>query len=491
MPIQDNYLRLPLASILINRPSRQRRELSVEDLKDDISKRGVLSPILVHQEPSGEFTLVFGERRLTASRELGLVDIPARLSNGLSPVELEIIELQENIKRTDLPWQDNVRAVERIHRLFLSLDEDWTQKETSRSVSLSEGIVSRYLMVAGRMEDEFISSAGTVNAAEAIIKRRDSREQGDALAEMLEGGIGLSPSHSVSEHSADETIRQVYVVPTDENGVVLAPSDKGTVDYSSRSDFVRLAPALPGFAFDSILCEDMTTWLPTYTGRKFSLIHVDLPYGVGLFSANGLTTGPSRSQMGQPEGQPYDDSPELYKDLVLSLAGNIDKIMSVSSHIMFWFSNKWDIESWTREAFARLSPSISWNRFPLIWLKSDNAGIAASPNYEPRHIYETCLVGSRGKRPIVRLVSDAYSAPTDKSIHVSAKPEPMLRHFMQMFVDENTTMFDPTCGSGSALRAAEDLGAKFVLGLERDAKMVELASRELKLARMKRKASGG
>jgi len=44
----------------------------------------------------------------------------------------------------------------------------------------------------------------------------------------------------------------------------------------------------------------------------------------------------------------------------------------------------------------------------------------------------------------------------------------MLRHFMEMFVDENTTLLDPTCGSASALRAAESLGARHVLGLEKD-----------------------
>ena len=35
-----------------------------------------------------------------------------------------------------------------------------------------------------------------------------------------------------------------------------------------------------------------------------------------------------------------------------------------------------------------------------------------------------------------------------------------------MIVDEYTNMLDPTCGSGSALRAAEALGASRMLGLE-------------------------
>jgi tRNA G10 N-methylase Trm11 len=35
-----------------------------------------------------------------------------------------------------------------------------------------------------------------------------------------------------------------------------------------------------------------------------------------------------------------------------------------------------------------------------------------------------------------------------------------------MVVDENTRLLDPTCGSGSALRAADRMGAASVLGLE-------------------------
>jgi DNA modification methylase len=58
---------------------------------------------------------------------------------------------------------------------------------------------------------------------------------------------------------------------------------------------------------------------------------------------------------------------------------------------------------------------------------------------------------------------------------MSEKPEPMLRHFFGMLVDENTILLDPTCGSGSALRAADSLGARAVLGLERNPEFAGLA----------------
>jgi DNA modification methylase len=50
---------------------------------------------------------------------------------------------------------------------------------------------------------------------------------------------------------------------------------------------------------------------------------------------------------------------------------------------------------------------------------------------------------------------------------MSEKPINMLTKFMEMFVDENTTMLDPTCGSGNAVRAAQNRGAASVLGLEK------------------------
>ena len=77
-------------------------------------------------------------------------------------------------------------------------------------------------------------------------------------------------------------------------------------------------------------------------------------------------------------------------------------------------------------------------------------------------------MATRGSRQIVKVVADVYSGATYKRYHPSAKPEQMLKHFFTMLVDEHTRLLDPTCGSGTALCAAEDLGAQEVLGLESD-----------------------
>jgi DNA modification methylase len=163
-----------------------------------------------------------------------------------------------------------------------------------------------------------------------------------------------------------------------------------------------------------------------------------------------------------------------------ALCSNLDRLCTESAHIMFWFSMhhyQKTIDYFHKHSDFRLDP------FPLFWHKSDNKGLLPDPQRGPRRIYETCLFGSRGDRLIVTAKANACSKPTDGEQHISTKPEPVLRHFFEMFVDESTNMLDPTCGSGTALRAAEGLGAQHVLGLEINPEFAEDAQLSLGAAR--------
>jgi DNA methylase len=110
-------------------------------------------------------------------------------------------------------------------------------------------------------------------------------------------------------------------------------------------------------------------------------------------------------------------------------------------------------------------------------------GMMPDSDRGPRRIYETCLFGTRGDRLIVKPVSNATDKPTDTSIHPSAKPKKVLDYFFGMFVDEYTSMLDPTCGSGTSIRAAEALGAERILGIEIDKDFVVEAEQALRRMR--------
>jgi hypothetical protein len=206
------------------------------------------------------------------------------------------------------------------------------------------------------------------------------------------------------------------------------------------------------------LCEDFHEWAPKYSGTPFNFIHCDFPYGV---SADKHDQGQAAAQGG------YEDSFHVFEHLLATLSQSMDNVVAESAHLMFWFSM--DYYQFTLEELTRMGWRV--NHFPLIWFKNDNTGILPDPNRGPRRVYETAFFASRGDRKLTGrgAVGNVCAWPgRDKSLHMSEKPVGMLKHFMGMAVDEFSRVFDPTAGSGNALKAATALGAEQVLGLERD-----------------------
>lgn len=405
-----------ISSISVDRVARQRKEVGdVSELASSIYRRGLIHPIVI----ANDLSLVAGERRLAACKLLGWTHIAAQYTDDLSAADLRAIELEENIKRLDIPWQDNCLAVIEYHELRLSEDPTWTQEKTGEAIGVAHNTVFSQIKIAEeiRKGNSQIIEAPKYSTARGIIERKEER----AKAAELE-------------------------------------------------DFDKIAAPIAAPKAESILSADFLKWAPVYDGPRFNLIHCDFPYGI---DADQHVQGGHHTHGG------YADTEEHYWQLVRCLNDNVDRLAAQSCHLVFWFS------MWFYDPTMQALEAAGWDidPFPLIWLKSDNVGIIPDPERGPRRIYETALFGSRGDRRIVRSKSNAYAAPTVRDIHMSIKPEPVLRHFFEMFVDENTLMLDPTCGSGSSLRAAESLRAKTVVGLEFNPEFADRARQELDRAR--------
>lgn len=399
---------LPISSISVNRETRQRRELrDIESLADSIRARGLINPILIARD---SFELIAGERRLAACRALGWTHITCQYQDEIDPIELHLLELEENTKRSNLTWKEEVEAVEAYHNLQKQRNPDWTQEATAKALNQRRETISEQLSVASEMKtNPKIAEADRYSAALNTTKR------------AIERRVNAVRSSILGEESSD-----------------------------------------------SILNLNFIEWASSYIGPKFNFIHCDFPYGI---NADKINQGYARLEHGQ-----YEDSPEVYWNLLEALCANLDRFCDPSAHIMFWFSMKFYQP--TLDFFAAHSDFII-DPFPLIWLKSDNTGLLPDPQRGPRRIYETALFGRRGDRKIVSPVANAIAAPTATTAHMSEKPVPMLSHFFRMFVDASTSLLDPTCGSGSALRAAIAAGASNYLGLEKDSEFAKRATIEL------------
>lgn len=432
MAILNQYKQIPIGQIRINRDARQRREINADDLVASIRARGIIIPLIVERTSSGDmFLLVAGERRITAAAAAGLTTVPCRLAAELSDTERQIIELEENVKRKDLPWKDEVLAVQRIHELYLQLTPDQTQSQTADMIGMNQGLLSMMLRVAEEVKagNPLVLASTSYRSAYNIIARRDGRAVDDVMNELME-----------------EPVFQ----PVPAKSVMISDSQGGQLA-------ARVVAISPPPSPDSIQNVDFCQWISTYTGRPFNFLHCDFPYGIGLDQSDQANT---KSYGG------YDDSEATYWKLCQCLADNRDRLISQSAHIFFWLSSDIERQWATIQFFRSAAPDLEFRKVPCFWHKTDNRGILPDPKRGPRQIIETALIASRGDRNVVKSVSNAYGAPTSKEVHQSEKPVPVLRHFFQMFIDENTRMFDPTCGGGSSLRAAESLGAREVTGLE-------------------------
>ena len=397
-----NFTAFPVESIHIDRAKRQRKELTgIKELAWSLQTLGQINPITITRQ--GE--LIAGERRLTAAKEAGWTSINVQFVEDLDEATRHLIELEENVRRVDLPWQDQCIAVEEYHKLRTAEDTAWTAAKTATALGLSPTNVAEKRSIAQEIirGNTRIAEAPKFSVAKGIVNRETERRQNSVIEAVTETITGTS----VPE-------RTVPLIHTDFN-----------------------------------------EWAKSYDGPKFNFIHCDFPYGV---NADKHAQGSAAAFGG------YVDSEEVYYQLLATLGSAMGNVVAESAHLMFWFSM--DFYQYTVETLSEMGWDVQ--RFPLVWHKSDNLGILPDPSRGPRRIYETCLIASRGDRKIIRAVSNVVSHATTKEIHMSEKPVGMLTKFMEMFVDEYSAVLDPTAGSANALKAAQKRGAKVVLGLEQN-----------------------
>jgi hypothetical protein len=408
----------------------------IDKMARSLSRRGQINPILITREN----VLVSGDRRLRAAKQLGWTNINCQYQDEVDEFTLLILELEENLKRKDMEWQEETTGLVEYHERYCAHDPEWNQDKTADEIGERQQWVSERLLVND--ESRFIPDIwNEPNFSTALRRAEVNRENRNAAmrqsaTELVDQLLGSTPKHEAEK-------------PEEDKGIIIA-------------DF----------------CE----WAKAYKGPKFNFIHCDFPYGRNTAKRQ---QGNIIAALGG-----YDDSPETYWRLLGVLCDNLDRICADSAHIMFWFSMP-ALATTSDEstnyadtlAFFKEHSNFKFDPLPLIWVKSDGKGLVPDPMRKPRQIYETCLFGSRGDRKILTPIANAFYGPTAGEDHASVKPEPMLRHFFRMFVDQYSRVLDPTCGSGAALRAANSLRAAHVLGIEIEKKFADRAIIALKESR--------
>lgn len=199
---QDEVIKIPINNIVPN-PNQPRYyfdESNLKDLSESIKEHGVIQPIIVTKIEENKFELIAGERRLQASKLVGLREIPAIVRVATHQEKLELA-LVENIQRHDLNAIEEARAYKKLQNEF-NLSQDDISKKTGKNRSTVANTM-RLLELPIEIQRGLIEAKITPGHARAILGLDNPEKQRALYAMILKNDMTV--------RAAENKVREVTV----------------------------------------------------------------------------------------------------------------------------------------------------------------------------------------------------------------------------------------------------------------------------------------
>lgn len=254
--------------------AQPRKEFVKEDLDElveSIREVGVLQPIVVRPIPGAvagepQYELVMGERRLRASKRLGLASIPAVVKNTADEAMLRDA-LLENLHRANLNPLEEASAYEQLLADFGITQEQLASRigrsrpqitNTLRLLKLPTSIQNRVaagVLSAGHARA--ILSAGDIQTMERLADKIVNEDLSVRAAEVAAGQVTTKPARApkptagrrqgqldeIAERLGDRLDTRVRVTLGASKGTIV-------IDFATVADLNRILAELnePGFS---------------------------------------------------------------------------------------------------------------------------------------------------------------------------------------------------------------------------------------------------
>lgn len=186
-------------------PRQPRRDFDPEELAglaESIRKHGILQPLIVAQNDSGNgFTLIAGERRLHAARLAGLESVPVLVRTVSEQQRLELA-LIENIQRADLNPLEAAEAYRQLADEFnLSHDEISSQVGKSRTAVTN---TMRLLKLSPAVRAALKTNKISEGHGRALLALPTPQAQSAALDTILRRGLSVRQTESLIQQLRGE-----------------------------------------------------------------------------------------------------------------------------------------------------------------------------------------------------------------------------------------------------------------------------------------------
>jgi site-specific DNA-methyltransferase (adenine-specific) len=419
IPVHISHLRIA--------EKRQRKEFKPESivaLANSISTIGLIHPVVIRLDEDGKPLLIAGERRMKAMQYVwnfgqtfkcaGVVYeehmIPCIQQGDLSDIDAFEMELEENIKREDLSWQEKAAATSQLYELRRlqaekSGDKPPTIADIASEVRGDSGgaynLTREEILVSKNLTDPDIQKAKSATEAFKILKRKEEIKKSEAL------GVSVGKTFSAAVH-------QLF------HGDCLEEMKK------MESDTVDVFLTDPPYGIDA---------------QKFG-------------DSGGMTPG----------AHFYDDSFDTWKELMMGFSSESFRIAKNQAHAYVFC----DMDNFV--ILKSIMSNAGWKCFrtPFIWV---NPTAMRTPWVEmgPQRKYQICLYAVKGDKLVTRIYPDVMTYTSDENLnHPAQKPVDLYVDLLRRSVVPGNVVMDPFAGSGPIFPAAHEMKCK-AIGIEQNA----------------------
>lgn len=403
----------PAQIVVENRQRTTITEGPLDELETSIDTHGLIHAPSVRLV-DGVFKLASGERRFRACSSLLELGKHIRFGDMLCPpgtipcldlgarsdIEVFEIELDENIRRENLTWQERAMAEAQLLELRSAQNAEANLPAPTLTAIANEILhrrspdappavgdqvtaVANRIRLAEHLDDPDVAKAKTEAEAIKVVRKKQEAKRVQALAATFDAAASECP-HSL---------------------VI--------------GDFRESIKALPDASVDVLL--------------------TDPPYGI---DANSFG-----DQSGQ--GHAYEDSQEYFEAIIETLAEESYRVCKAEAHAyVFCDPRRFD----DLKTHFELAGWAVWP-IPLIWAKGN--GMLPRPEHAPRRVYESIMFASKGNRTVRCVKPDVISVPSVRNLqHGAQKPVDLYVDLLSRSVLPGNTVLDTFAGSGTIFPAA-------------------------------------
>lgn len=200
----EGVSKIEIARIAPN-PQQPRKEFSPESLAEltqSIREHGIIQPVTVRRKPDGNYELVSGERRIRASIEAGLTEIPAYVLDVDTDRRMLELAIIENVQRQQFNPIEEAEAYQRL------IEEcDLTQEEVAEKIAKDRSTITNFLRLL-RLPEAIKESLRRgelgMGHAKAVMSVPNADRQIALWQEAVRGGYSVRRLEELSRTAARE-----------------------------------------------------------------------------------------------------------------------------------------------------------------------------------------------------------------------------------------------------------------------------------------------